>query len=83
MVSELDEREGAGMGLPSSGVDLGERRLAQWMLDVGVPSTQVTELLVATTGYVRGARVMATLEKGTRALVRRPAPAGVPSRLAS
>ena len=57
-----------------------ERKLAQWMLDVGVPSTRVFELLAASTGLARSARVIKTLELATDdgPVVRR-----VASRLAS
>ena len=42
-------------------VAIGERRLAQWMLDVGTPATQVFELLASTAGLVRGAEVSRAL----------------------
>ena len=34
--------------------EIGERRLAQWMLDVGTPTTQVIELIASTAGLASG-----------------------------
>ena len=54
---------------------LGERRLAQWMLDVGTPPTQVFELLASTAGLTHGARVVRALDVGEGlpvAVTRRP-----------
>jgi hypothetical protein len=42
-----------------------DRRLAQWMLDVGTPATQVFDVLASTAGLVQGARVTRSLEVPT------------------
>ena len=41
---------------------VGERRLAQWMLDVGTPPTQVFGLVASTAGLARGARLLRDLD---------------------
>jgi hypothetical protein len=46
---------------------VGERRLAQWMLDVGTPPTQVFELVASTAGLARGARVIGETSARERA----------------
>jgi hypothetical protein len=39
-----------------------DRRLAQWMLDVGTPATHVFDVLASTAGLVQGARMTRSLE---------------------
>ena len=65
---------------PVGDVTAGERRLAQWMLDVGTPPARVFEVLADAAGIARGARVSRGLnfapgvpatEPRVRALVRR------------
>lgn len=40
----------------------GERRLAQWMLDVGTPPARVFELLAEAAGIAHGARISRGLD---------------------
>ena len=42
-----------------------DRRLAQWMLDVGTPATQVFDVLTSTAGLVQGAQIVRSLEAPT------------------
>ncbi len=42
--------------------EAGEQRLAQWMLDVGTPPTQVFELLAPNAGLARRARIARALD---------------------
>ncbi|MDQ1384926.1 MAG: hypothetical protein QOG65_2305 [Actinomycetota bacterium] len=42
-----------------------DRRLAQWMLDVGTPATQVFDVLASTAGLVQAAEVVRALEAPT------------------
>ena len=46
--------------------ETGERRLAQWLLDVGTPPTQVIELLASTAGLASGVRVGRALDFANR-----------------
>jgi hypothetical protein len=39
-----------------------DRRLAQWMLDVGTPATQVFDVLASTAGLVQGAEMVRPLD---------------------
>lgn len=47
---------------PAGSATAGERRLAQWMLDVGTPPARVFELLAGAAGIAHGARVIRTLD---------------------
>jgi hypothetical protein len=42
-----------------------DRRLAQWMLDVGTPATHVFDVLASTAGLVPGAEVVRALDVPT------------------
>ena len=42
-----------------------DRRLAQWMLDVGTPATQVFDVLASTAGLVQAGEVVRALEPPT------------------
>lgn len=42
-----------------------DRRLAQWMLDVGTPATQVFDVLASTAGLVQSAEMVRSLEAPT------------------
>ena len=50
----------------------GERRLAQWMLDVGTPPARVYELLTEAAGIAHGARVGRGLDTAPRAPATEP-----------
>jgi hypothetical protein len=52
--------------------EIGERRLAQWMLDVGTPPTHVIELIASTAGLAPGVRMIRALDLAARAAA--PAP---------
>ena len=45
---------------------LAQRRLAQWMLDVGTPTTQVIELIASTAGLAPGLRMIRDLDFAAR-----------------
>jgi hypothetical protein len=47
---------------PVGDVTAGERRLAQWMLDVGTPPARVFEVLAEAAGIAHGARVSRGLD---------------------
>jgi hypothetical protein len=47
---------------PGGDATAGERRLAQWMLDVGTPPARVFELLAEAAGMAHGARVSRGLD---------------------
>lgn len=47
--------------------EVGEQRLAQWMLDVGTPPSQVFELLASNAGLARRARVARALDVSEKA----------------
>ena len=53
---------------------LAQRRLAQWMLDVGTPTTQVIELIASTAGLAPGLRMIRALDVAAREAA--PAPRG-------
>lgn len=42
-----------------------DRRLAQWMLDVGTPATQVFDILASTAGLAQGAEIGRSLKAPT------------------
>jgi hypothetical protein len=46
--------------------ETGERRLAQWLLDVGTPPTQVIELIASTAGLAPGVRMSRGLDFAAR-----------------
>jgi hypothetical protein len=50
----------------------GERRLTQWMLDVGTPPARVFELLAEAAGIAHGARVSRGLDLAPGAPVTQP-----------
>jgi len=52
----------APLGDAAGDVTAGERRLAQWMLDVGTPRARVFELLAEAAGIAHGARVSRGLD---------------------
>lgn len=45
---------------------LAQRRLAQWMLEVGTPTTQVIELIASTAGLAPGLRMIRALDFAAR-----------------
>ncbi|MDP9333375.1 MAG: hypothetical protein M3Q30_08725 [Actinomycetota bacterium] len=51
---------------------VGERRLAQWMLDVGTPPARVFEILAGTAGLAHSARVIRALDVAPEAPATEP-----------
>jgi hypothetical protein len=78
MVATVGDAPGRDAGDAAAG----ERRLAQWMLDVGTPPAHVFELLAQSAGIAHGARVGRGLDLAPRVPATEPRVRGL-ARLAS